>query len=416
MNLAQFFSFPPTLPRQLKSNFIYLLWDMGWWGLYMGGTASFLTIYATRCGATSVQIGLLTALPALLSLGLSLPAGRLLKRFPAQRATVWSAFTGRILFLIYAVLPWVLPISRQFDAILVVAFLSVIPNTVIGISFSQFFMEAVPSHWRGAVVGTRNAIGSIISFIVTILCGQILSRLVFPRGYQVVFLIGFVGGIMTVYQLYHVHRVDNGHSIDALPPVEIPPPALQKQRFFPALDRHGRTYLRIIGLLFLFNLTNNMVAPLIPNLLVHTLQLSDATISVGTSMSTLLVLIVSLFIARMTRRTGNRAATAMGAGLLSFQAIALALAHSPVLYLVSAAISGVATGIINAAQYNYHLDNVPSVEPSSWLSVNLLLGNAAVLLGSLGGPEIARLIDVPAALFFFGGLRLAVGLAILKWG
>lgn len=388
----------------------------------MGGTASFLTIYATRCGATSVQIGLLTALPALLSLLLSLPAGRLLKRFPAQRATVWSAFSGRILFIIYAILPWVLPISRQFDAILVVAILSVIPNTIIGISFSQFIMEAVPSTWRGAVVGTRNALGSIISFGVTIISGQILSRLVFPLGYQVVFVIGFIGAIMTVYQLYHVHPVTDVPSVSGIYPMEPPapvvisPPATSKTGFFPPVDGHGRTYLRIIGLLFLFNLTNNMIAPLIPNLLVRTLQLSDATISVGTSMSTLLVLIVSLFIARMTRRTGNRAATSLGAGLLAFQAIALALAHNSVLYLVSAVIGGIATGIINTAQYNYHLDNVPNTEPANWLAVNLLLGNAAVLLGALGGPEIAGLIHVPSALILFGGLRLAVGLAILKWG
>jgi MFS family permease len=139
-------------------------------------------------------------------------------------------------------------------------------------------------------------------------------------------------------------------------------------------------------------------------------------ISIGTSTGTLVVLIVSLFIARITRRTGNRNGTALGAGLLAFQAVALALAQNATLYLVAAVIGGIASGVINAAQYNYHLDNVPKSDPASWLSVNLLLGNAAVLAGALVGPLIARGIGTPDALLIFGGLRLAFGLLIFKKG
>ncbi len=412
MTLGQFFTFPPTLSPRLKTNFIYLFWDIGVWGLYMGATASFLTIYASRCGATSEQIGLLTALPALVALLLSLPFGRWLKRFPAQRATVWSAFTSRVLFIGYAFLPWLLPINHQFEGILAISLIITIPTAVINISYTQFFMESVPSEWRGAVVGTRNAIGSIISFIVTILCGQILTRLPFPANYQVVFVIGFIGGILTVYQIYHVRPVTDPSPLIALSPAR---PA-EATRWLPRPDGQGRKYIRVIGLLFLFTLTNNMFAPLIPNLLVNHLKLSDGVISAGTATSTLVVLVVSLFIARFTRRAGNRPATAYGAGLLAFQAVALAVAQNAFLYLVSAVIGGIATGILNAAQYNYHLDNVPDTERPSWLSVNQVLGNAAILLGALLGPLLARGIGTPNALIAFGGLRLLVGFILFKWG
>ncbi len=384
----------------------------------MGATASFLTIYASRCGATPQQIGLLTALPALLSLVISLPVGRWLKRFPAQRATIWSAFASRMLFVVYAVLPWVLPISHQIDAILALSIVIVIPATVINISFTQFFMESVPSEWRMAVVGTRNAIGSIISFVVILLCGQILTHLAFPINYQVVFFIGFIGGIMTVYQINHVRPVTSHLVTHTLNTTTQPlrPLSAKKQKFFPDFDGQGRNYFRVIGLLFLFNLTTNMAAPLIPDLLVHKLKLSDGLISIGASTSTLVVLIVSLFIARITRRMGNRTATAFGAGLLAFQAVALALAQNAFLYLVAAVIGGIALGVLNAAQYNYHLDNVPNSEPSSWLSMNLVLGNTAVLVGALVGPLIAQGIGTPAAFILFGGLRLVVSLLIFKRG
>ncbi len=410
MNLARLFRFPASLSDDLKSNFTYYFWDIAWWGFYTGATASFLTIYATRCGATPAQIGWLTALPALLTLTLSLPAGRWLKRFPAKQATVWACFAARILFLVYALLPWVLPLKLHVGAILVLAVVMAVPNTVVGISFTQLFIEAIPSHWRGTVVGTRNMILSVISFPVTMISGQILTRMVFPVGYQVVFLIGFIGAILTVYQLAHVKPVAEPiapQAAAALAPARGP---------LPPLDPAGQGYLKVIGLLFLFNVTNNMLAPLIPNLLVHTLNLSDATISIGTATSSLLVFIVSLFVARFTRRTGNRRATALGAGLLAFQAVALALARDATLYLAAAVIGGFASGILNVAQYNYHLDNVPRAEQSTWLSWNQVLGNSAVLLGALIGPAVAQINGTPMALVFFGILRFVVGLIILKWG
>ena len=79
-------------------------------------------------------------------------------------------------------------------------------------------------------------------------------------------------------------------------------------------------------------------------------------------------------------------------------------------------IGGIAGGVLNVAQYNYHLENVPHTDRSNWLSVNVLLSSIALLTGALGGPLIAGLLGTPAALVLFGALELGVGLAILKWG
>jgi MFS family permease len=410
MTFRRFFSLPPTLPDDLRSNVIHLFWDIAWWGLYMGSTASFLTIYATRCGATAQQIGLLSALPALLSLTISLPVGRLLKRFPPRAATAAAAFASRIVLLAYPLLPWVLPIPQQADAILVVALVFAIPNTFIGISYGQFFMEGIPGEWRGMVIGGRNAIVAVVTLVVTVTCGQILTYLPFPVNYQVVFMIGFVGAIMTSY---HIWKVKPFHVAPPPPPAPLAP---GPQRRGLHLGAQGLNYMKVLGLLFLFNLVNNMLAPVVPNLLVNQLALSDATISFGTGLANILVFSVSLFIASFTRRAGNRRSTALGAMLLAFHAVALALAGNAALYLLSAAIGGIAAGVLNTAQYNYNLENVPEREPSSWLAWNLLLGNAAVLLGALGGPAVAHWTGTMPALLLFGGLRLVVGVAILRWG
>src|SRR5512141_358671 len=73
IRLARFFRLPADLPVALRSNIIHYYFDISWWGLYAGATAAFLTIYAARIGASAAQIGLLSALPAAISLALSLP-------------------------------------------------------------------------------------------------------------------------------------------------------------------------------------------------------------------------------------------------------------------------------------------------------------------------------------------------------
>jgi len=408
MGLRSYFRLPPNLSPELRSNFVRYFWDIAWWGFYVGSTLSFLSIYATRCGATPEQIGLLTAIPAFFSLLLSLPAGWLLRRIPPGKATVLSAFAGRSLLLVYALLPWLLPSRLQVEGLFVMAILLTVPNTVINISFGHFFVEAIPREWRGTVVGARNAIMAMVTFPVTLLCGQILSRMPFPQGYQVVFFIGFLGAILTVFELRRVHPVAD----PALPPIRIN--LTQTRRLLPTINAEARVYLKVIGILFFFNMTNNMVAPLIPDLLVNQLKLTDALISLGTALSTLLVFVVSLRIAWLTRRIGNRRATAIGAGLLAVQTVALASANGPALYLLAAVIGGVASGILGSAQYIYHLDSLPQTERPSRLSWSLLLGNAAVLLGALIGPAIAGLIGATGALIFFAVLRLGVGV-VLFW-
>jgi MFS family permease len=413
------FSLPPDLSPGLRSNFINLFWDIAWWGLYIGSTTAFLSIYAARCGATPGQIGLLAAIPALTSLLLSLPAGRWLRHFPAGKATVWSAFGSRILFLLYVFLPWIIPFEFQVEALIILAVVIALPTTIINISFSQFFVEAVPIEWRSLVVGTRMALMSLISFVVTLLCGVILARLPFPAGYQVVFLIGFFGAILTVPVLCRVHpAVVHQVAEEPAPECRVISPkssssVIRLQSWVvPPLTPSGLYFLRVVFILFCFNMTNNMIAPLIPDLLVNTLEFPDSLISLATALSTLLVFLVSLFMSRLGGKFGSRRATAFGAILLAVNSVLLAWVSSASGYLLVMAVGGLASGVLACAQYNYHLDAIPPSDQPAWLSWSLLLGSLAVLVGSLAGPILARFTSIPAALMILGAARLLVGLMI----
>src|SRR5512137_2833693 len=103
-------SSPPT---HLRFNFLHLYWDIFWYGVLAGSTIAFLSVYAARLGATSLQIGLLTAAPAIVSLIVSLPAGRWLERRSLVRVTFYGAIAQRAGYPILMILPWLFPASGQ---------------------------------------------------------------------------------------------------------------------------------------------------------------------------------------------------------------------------------------------------------------------------------------------------------------
>jgi predicted MFS family arabinose efflux permease len=62
------------------------------------------------------------------------------------------------------------------------------------------------------------------------------------------------------------------------------------------------------------------------------------------------------------------------------------------------------------------LEHIPSHDRPPHLAWYNIVLNAAVLIGSLGGPVISERIGLSSALLVFAALRFLAGLAILKWG
>jgi len=84
-------------------------------------------------------------------------------------------------------------------------------------------------------------------------------------------------------------------------------------------------------------------------------------------------------------------------------------------YMVSL-IGGLVFAIVSGAYANYMLEYIPAHDRPSHLAWYTIILNAAVLIGSLGGPVIADFIGLVGALTLFGILRLLAGMFILKWG
>ena len=74
------------IPKEYHSNFIHLYLDIAWFGVLSGSAINFINIYATRLGATGLQVGMLGAVSAVVSLLIAIPASHWIERRHTARA------------------------------------------------------------------------------------------------------------------------------------------------------------------------------------------------------------------------------------------------------------------------------------------------------------------------------------------
>jgi hypothetical protein len=72
--------------------------------------------------------------------------------------------------------------------------------------------------------------------------------------------------------------------------------------------------------------------------------------------------------------------------------------------------------MVSGSYANYMLENIPAHDRPSHLAWYSVILNAAVLIGSLGGPVISDGMGLMGALLLFAAMRFLAGLVILKWG
>lgn len=425
-----------SLPAEHRGNFIHLYLDIAWFGLLNGSAISFAAIYATRLGANSLQIGLLSASPAIISLIFTLPAGQWLQRRSISKSVFWTSVYYRFFYLIWVMLPWFFGAQGQITWLIILTLAMSIPGTALMVGFNALFAGTVPPEWRGHVTGVRNALLAITFIISSTMCGYVLEKLPFPVGYQVVFAIGFVGATMSSVHLWFVRPHDD---ITARPRTgrglgDLARPGTGMtwaqtlratvglrylvQRVRPLLNLRvlRQPFGKIIFLLFAFHLGQYLAIPLFPIFWVNDLHLTDPQIGLGNSVFYFTVFLGSTQLGRLTDRFGNKKLMAIGILAMSSYPVLTALTTNLTMFLITGAVGGMAWSIVGGAISNYILERIPPDDrPANLAWYNLAL-NAAVLLGSLLGPLLADGIGLIPALLVAAVGRFAAALALARWG
>lgn len=427
------------IPAEYRSIFFHFYLDIAWFGVLSGSAIAFVAIFATRLGAVGWQLGLLTAAPAIVGLFLTLPAGRWLENRPIGRAVFWTSLFHRLGYLPWLFLPLLFNVPNQIWALIILTFLMSIPGTSLAVGFNAMFAEGVPTEWRSHVVGVRNALVALTFVGTSLLCGWLLSRLPFPSGYQIVFGIGFVGAIMSSVHLWYVQANlktrPSGTPGDGKLLGDMAQPGLSRAsgdglRSFVGLRfltrNQGRPFInsnivkgpfgRFAFLLFVFHLSQFVANPLYPLYWVRQMDITDQQIGLGYAVFYVTFFLGSTQLNKLSERLGHHKVSTIGMMGMGLYPILTAYTTEMTLYLITAVLGGFAWALVAGALGNYILERIPEDSRPAHLAIYHLALNGATLLGSLGGPFLADLTGIVAALVLGSIFRFLAALAFWRWG
>lgn len=407
------------VPKELRPNFIHLYLDIGWFGILSGSAVNFLNIYAVRLGATSLQVGLIAATSAVVSLFLAIPAGRWIEKRHTGRAVFWSSVFYRLGYILLIPLPWLLGNQGQIWAIIAITFLMAIPLTPLGVGFNALFAEAVPDEYRAHVAGIRNVTFSITFMFASLGSGYLLKQMDFPGGYQLIFLIGAIGAAMSSLHLFFIKPLQTGQTTTPIAPDAVPAKTTKLPRNISAalrLDILSSPFRHVLLALLALHLTHYITVPVYPLYNVRELNLNDNHIGIGTALFYLTVTIGSVYFRRVVHRFGHKKATGWGMIGMSLYPFMLGLSHEVWHFYITSLVGGLTWALVGGAYLNYMLERIPVDDRPSHLAWYTIVLNFSVLVSSIGGSVIAEQAGLAPALFIFAVLRLLAGFYILRWG
>ena len=411
MRLPKFVPEPVDLTEAQGKNFRNVQIDSVGVGL-ANAASPFLPVFLTRLGASSFEVGLLTAMPALTGLLLAIPIGQFLQNqrkivpwFSAARLGVVGAYaaTGLLAFLMRD-RPLVL-------GILAIWALATIPQTMLSISFSVVMNAVAGPNHRFDLMTRRWSLMGFTTAITVFMIGQILDRLNFPINYQIVFISMSVGGLISFYYSSRIHLDD-----------------IQTHREGKRLGFKAqfKEYLQLVSKeqpfqafvikRFVFLTGQAMLIPILPLYLVRVVEASDSWIAAISMSQTAIVIIGYLIWVRSSRRNGTRPIliwNTLGSALFP---IAVALTHDVVLITVLAGINGIFQAGLNLVFFDELMKTVPAEYSSTFVALAQGLQFFSSVLSPLVATAIGDAFGFWVALVISGGVQFA-GFAMfaLNW-
>jgi MFS family permease len=401
----------------LKWNLRQLYWDVLWFGVLAGSTIAFQAIYAARLGATGFQIGLISAGPAVINLIFTLPAGKWLEGKPLIKVSFQSAIWQRLGYLVLIALPWLFPSPQgQVWGLIFTTLAMSIGGTVLAISFNALFAEVLPPEWRAYAVGRRNILLAVSITVTTLVSGYILDKLDFTQNYQVVFLIGAVGALLSSY---HIGRIRKPVAV-----IDPPGEAITPDEASGSVSRRPLVRLDLLkgpfGIFMLsylaFYAFQYFPLPLFPIAYVDRMNLTDGMIGFGSALFYGTMMLASFRLGHVSAKYGHRKLLIASAAIFPIYPLLIAMGTAPEYYYMACLLGGGVFAMLSGALLNRLMERVPSNDRPAHMALHNMALNIGILTGSLLGPLCADLIGLQPSLYLAAGLRLLAAGLFWLWG
>jgi hypothetical protein len=373
------------------------------------GVASFLSVFLVRLGATTFQVSLLTSMPALTGMLLSIPIGAFLAR--RTHIVPWFARSRFAVLLCYALtglVPFVVPAVHQTQAIIIIWALATLPQTLVSVAFTVVMGQVAGPGGRLTLMSRRWAILGLTNSLTVVLVGQLLKLFQFPLNYQVVFIGSAMGALISVIFSSSLR----------LPPAELPAPQPRRQMINEVRTtlHRNRQFVNFTTGQFVYRTGLALALPLFPIYWVNNVGATDQAVSAINSTQTFVMMLSYFFWTRLSRLRGERLVLLVTTLGLSFYPLQTALTHSAGLLVFWAGLAGFFAAGVDLIFFDILLGVCPTDQQASYVGMYQTTAFAAAFVGPLVGTALTNQWGIVAALIFATFLRLAgfAAMAILK--
>ncbi|MGI6209956.1 MAG: MFS transporter [Anaerolineae bacterium] len=337
----------------------------------MTAAANFNGALALRLGASNSLIGLMTSLPALITMVGMIPASAMVERQTRRWPLLLrSLLINRLLFFGVVLIPWLVPGPYQAVAFVTLLTLRFIPLLPFSAGFDAALADLVPPRLRAQVFSWRNILATAAVVLALLAIRPWLEFAPFPLNYQVVYLVGGAAGLVSSMFLARIQVPDSAPHV----------PAEGKRR----LDLHtirqtlagNREYLRFLVNTLVGNAGAYLASPLYIIYYVRNLDASDGWIAGATLASNVAAMVGYFVWRRLLPRMGEDRALRITWPITGLYPILIGLSGSLNAVILVILWYGVISPGLNLSHYNTLLEVCPQARRPTYISVYSAVNNA----------------------------------------
>jgi MFS family permease len=390
-------------------NAYYLVVELFWAGI-LGSAATFNAAFALRLDATNTDVGYLSSIPALLAVLVSIPAGRILQsRAKRTPMILWALLIYRLSYLLIAFVPWLdifhIPLGTLAVWLLI---LGTIPAHFFNVGWFPLIAEAVNERSRAGLVTARMMISYMVTALFSFLFGQLLSYVDFPYNYALMYLVGFVASMVSMFYLLKLKIPDS------VPVARQPGARLSLALIRQEAGKHPGLS-RIIMNTFMHGMGLWLAAPLYILRYVRELDAKDAWIGLSGTIATLAAILATPVWRKLMTRWGKSLTLKRTIVLIGLYPIAVGLLPSLNLILLAIAFYNVIAPGVNLSHFTTLLEVTPEENRPGYTSWYISLVNTGAFIGPLVGVWAADRIGIAPTLIVCGVLSIVGSTSFWWW-
>ncbi len=365
----------------IERNLRYLVLELFWAAIHVS-CVSFNAAFLIRMGGTNVQVGLLSAGPALMIALSTVPFAMLMERTARRkRWLVGSLLVSRLTYGLLILVPF-LPGAHPPSIVGIVLGVS-ITNALFSAGWLPLLGEIVPIERRARLFAARNLVLGITVTCTTFVLGRWLEVTPFPTNYQVLYVISFVASIISTW---YVARL-------VIPEGDAPTQARSDSQA-PAGIQSQRPFINILVNTLIFTVPTWMAIPLQPIYFVRELGASEGWLGLWTGLVSGGAILGNLLWQRLIDRKGPNWVLVRATLLSTLYFLMIGVFPDLTLILVFGLLSGLITPGVELSHINTLYRVCPENRRATYMGVYIALMNVGAFLSPL---VVAPLIETTGA-------------------